>query len=247
VEAGLFDQCTVLHEYLEAKTTTHEFVDLDHANCMGTDSSTWDMSFDGHAGNVTLTKAGVAVTSIKTPLKVTHEQNCAATPPTLSLQMDTVVLGSLSANSLTLASGSWLIDLGESFGAAHGLMWAYHPDVMATWQGTNMASLGNSCQENQNGISAAGCTFAYCQSQCASDPKCNGVALRKDLSECWFKSGAGIATKNNAAYAFIWNNRAPMPFVGVYQGTTSSGNPPASLLSSGSPRICWNDPCSFSY
>lgn len=97
-------QCTKLHEYLEAKTTTHDFANVEHANCLGSDSgSTWGWEFDGSTGNVTLSSDGSAVTSFKTPLKVSHAQNCSATPPALTLQMDTDVDGALTVGGVDVA------------------------------------------------------------------------------------------------------------------------------------------------
>ena len=40
---------------------------------------------------------------MKTPLKVTHAANCAGTAPTLSLQMDTVALGTLTVGGFDVA------------------------------------------------------------------------------------------------------------------------------------------------
>ena len=42
--------CTQLFEYLEHKTVTHEFVEAENANCLGSDRSAWEASFNGHDG-----------------------------------------------------------------------------------------------------------------------------------------------------------------------------------------------------
>ena len=42
--------CTQLHEYLEHKTVTHEFVEAENANCLGSDKTAWKASFNGHVG-----------------------------------------------------------------------------------------------------------------------------------------------------------------------------------------------------
>tara|TARA_B110001452_G_scaffold225910_1_gene200078 strand:- start:680 stop:1738 length:1059 start_codon:yes stop_codon:yes gene_type:complete len=113
-------QCTELHEYLESKTTTHEFFDVEHANCLGPDSSsTWSWAYDGHKGNVTLSSDGSAVTAFKTPLRVTHAQDCSTVLPTLTLQLDTQVDGALSVagalsapNGLTSATSSVILHPG---------------------------------------------------------------------------------------------------------------------------------------
>jgi hypothetical protein len=44
VPAERFEVCTHMHEYLETKTTTHEFADLD--TCLGPDASKWSAKFD---------------------------------------------------------------------------------------------------------------------------------------------------------------------------------------------------------
>ena len=102
VPADRFEVCTHMHEYLESKTTTHEFADLDA--CLGPDASKWSAKFDGASSNVTLSYDAAAMATLKTPLKVTHAADCGNVPPTLNVQMDTVHDGSLtlSDGSLTL-------------------------------------------------------------------------------------------------------------------------------------------------
>ena len=85
-----------MHEYLETKTTTHEFADLD--TCLGPDASKWSAKFDGASSDVTLSYDAVVMTTLKTPLKVTHAADCSNVTPTLNVQMDTVL-----AHTLTLA------------------------------------------------------------------------------------------------------------------------------------------------
>ena len=85
-----------MHEYLETKTTTHEFADLD--TCLGPDASKWSAKFDGASSDVTLSYDAAVMTTLKTPLKVTHAADCGNVPPTLNVQMDTVL-----AHTLTLA------------------------------------------------------------------------------------------------------------------------------------------------
>jgi hypothetical protein len=111
IEAERYRKCTLIHEYLEGKTTTHEFENLEHANCLGADSSKWTTSFNGHTSNVTLSNDGNAVSSFKTPLKVTHAENCGTVAPALTLQMDTTVDGDLKVQgwltqTLSLLDGS---------------------------------------------------------------------------------------------------------------------------------------------
>ena len=102
VPAERFEVCTHMHEYLETKTTTHEFADLD--SCLGPDASKWSAKFDGAIANVTLSYDAAVMATLKTPLKVTHAADCGNVPPTLNVQMDTVHDGSLtlSGGSLTL-------------------------------------------------------------------------------------------------------------------------------------------------
>ena len=73
-----------------------QFENLEHANCLGADSSKWKASFNGHMSNVTLSNDGNAVSSFKTPLKVTHAEDCGTVAPALTLQMDTTVDGDLA-------------------------------------------------------------------------------------------------------------------------------------------------------
>ena len=60
------------------------------------------MQFDGTTSNVTLSN-GSTVVAVPTPLKVTHATDCAGTAPTLSLQMDTVALRSLTVGGFDVA------------------------------------------------------------------------------------------------------------------------------------------------
>lgn len=92
-------ECTQLYEYLEAKTTTHVFAAVEDSNCLGSDATSWSWGYNGHTGKITLGSGGSTVTSIATPLKVTHATSCGATLPTLTLQLDTTVAGSLTVGS----------------------------------------------------------------------------------------------------------------------------------------------------
>ena len=53
--------CTSVHEYLEDKTVTHVFENINDASCLGTDQSSWAVAYSGVSGNVTL--SGSASTS----------------------------------------------------------------------------------------------------------------------------------------------------------------------------------------
>ena len=96
------EACTALHEYIEQKTTTHEFVDV--SQCLGSDSNAWSFQYDGATSNVTLSSAGAPVAAWPTPIKVTHAAACSSAAPTLSLQLNTVALGSLSVGGFDIAA-----------------------------------------------------------------------------------------------------------------------------------------------
>ena len=101
------DECTGLHEYLEKATTTHVFHDVNM--CLGSDAAKWAWQFDGTTSSTTLSGRHVVtganqVVTVKTPLKVTHAADCDSTAPTLSLQMDTVALGSLTVGDFDVAA-----------------------------------------------------------------------------------------------------------------------------------------------
>eukprot|EP00966_Prymnesium_polylepis_P261726 6046104-Prymnesium_polylepis.1 len=86
------EACTDVHEYLEHKTTTHEFNDLD--TCLGADHTKWKFRYDSSNAQIALSNDS-PVTTVKTSLKVTHAASCSNTAPSLTLQMDTVVSGAL--------------------------------------------------------------------------------------------------------------------------------------------------------
>jgi len=102
VAAGRFEACTMMHEYLESKTTTHEFEDL--ATCAGADESGWKVEFDGVAGNVTLTNGATVKSAFPTPLKVTHAASCSTVAPELQLQLNTNLAQSISLHGVDLTS-----------------------------------------------------------------------------------------------------------------------------------------------
>eukprot|EP00964_Phaeocystis_antarctica_P129665 scaffold93530_cov53-Phaeocystis_antarctica.AAC.1 len=108
------DKCSELHEYLEHKTTTHHFADVEA--CLGSDPANWAWQFDPASSSTTLSRDSAAVTAVPTPLRVTHAADCSGTAPTLSLQMDTVVLGSLTVGGLDVAQA--FLDMGATPSAA---------------------------------------------------------------------------------------------------------------------------------
>ena len=96
-------KCTSLHEYLEHKTTTHVFEDLDA--CLGTDPALWTASFDGANQSVSLSNQAV----VKTPLRVTHAANCSSDPPVLTVQHQTVHEQDVSINAAVTLDGALLL------------------------------------------------------------------------------------------------------------------------------------------
>ena len=94
-------ECTRLHEYLEHKTTTHHFDDV--YACLGNEPESWEMQLDGATSNITLSNGAAAVAMVPTPLKVVHAPRCHFDAPTLTLQMDTVALGTLTVGGFNVA------------------------------------------------------------------------------------------------------------------------------------------------
>ena len=101
IPAERFESCTALHEYLETKTTTHEFENLE--GCLGGDESSWSATFDGAHSNITMS-GDAGETSVLTPLKVTHSANCQTTQPTLTVQMNTELAHTLTLDGLDVAA-----------------------------------------------------------------------------------------------------------------------------------------------
>ena len=71
---------------------------------MPRDSAKWAWQFDGTTSSTTLSAGTAVAAAVPTPLKVTHAADCASTAPTLSLQMDTVVLGRLTVGGFDVAA-----------------------------------------------------------------------------------------------------------------------------------------------
>jgi len=139
VPAERFEVCTHMHEYLEGKTTTHEFADLD--TCLGPDASKWSAKFDGASSNMTLSYDAAVMATLKTPLKVTHAADCGNDPPTLTVQMDTVHDGSLTLGGNEVHSAPKLLfrydfpvaaTSGDHTFAADGSSWRDFPDLTYT-------------------------------------------------------------------------------------------------------------------
>lgn len=111
VAADRLEPCTLLHEYLESKTTTHEFSDVD--TCLGADESRWSFKYDGASTNQLTLSNGAntfsGAVTLKTPLKVTHAADCNVTAPTLNVQMDTVHDGTFTLGGATVESAVRLL------------------------------------------------------------------------------------------------------------------------------------------
>jgi len=102
-------ECTRMHEWLEAKTTTHEFEDIDE--CLGTSTQAdWSHAYHPTQAEVALSSGGSEVARVKTPLKVRHAANCSSNASALTLQMNTDVSGSFSVNGKDVGDAlAWLI------------------------------------------------------------------------------------------------------------------------------------------
>jgi len=94
-------KCTSLHEYLEHKTTTHEFEDLNR--CLGADHTKWKWKYLATQAGVQLSNSDPVATP-KTPLKVTHAADCANVSPMLTVQLDTSMAGTLSVSGASTFS-----------------------------------------------------------------------------------------------------------------------------------------------
>jgi len=116
------DKCTSLHEYLEHKTTTHEFADVD--SCLGADNSMWKWRYDSTgSASVVLSNGGTVAATVPTPLKVTHEAGCAQSSVSLQLpttvgqlsvtqrlvvnETDVMAVIATNSDSISSMSGSW--------------------------------------------------------------------------------------------------------------------------------------------
>ena len=172
VAPGRLQACTMVHEYLEEKTTTHSFDDI--SDCVGADESNWRTEFNGVTGNVTLKYGATAQSTFPTPLKVTHSATCATgVQPTLDLQLDTTagvlnVAGSLSLQGVSLTPT--LLALA----AYTNDPYAHYPQMGCT--GRNELKGG--------GDSPTSPTFAECQALCDGYPTCLSFEYYASDSTC---------------------------------------------------------------
>ena len=166
------EQCTGVHEYLEHKTTTHHFENINADTCLGSDPAKWAVEFDGTTSATTLSNGPAAVTAVPTPLKVTHSADCSGTAPTLSLQLDTVVLGSLTVGGFDVAAT--LRNLVPFAGClAPAANWRY------TWGGASV--------EMDAGAVAYGSsvTQTACFEACGSDSSCKQAVYNTASTACY--------------------------------------------------------------
>ena len=101
------------------------FLDATNAGCLGSDKDAWRASFDGSTANVTLSNAAGVVTTMATPLKVTHAVNCAAEQPTLTLQLPTEAASTLTVGGYDVAAA--LMTLGAKVADYDALVAALTP------------------------------------------------------------------------------------------------------------------------
>ena len=134
------DKCTELHEYLEHKTTTHHFADVEA--CLGGNPKNWAWKFDPASSSTTLSNGPAVVVAVPTPLRVTHAADCSGTAPTLSLQMDTVVLGSLTVGGLDVAQA--FLDMGATPSTAASPPAA--PPPCCRWTASSTCSPATRCR-----------------------------------------------------------------------------------------------------
>ena len=168
-------RCTGLHEYLEDKTTTHVFEDVD--SCLGTDETAWGWRFDStDAASVVLSSGGSTAATVPTPLKVTHSAGC--TSPTLELQLATTVSSLSVTGSLTVAG-----DL-----TVHGSLSLQGVDVLASMQALQSAT-------QSAAQSSTGCSLPWTRS-CNSPVVVNMQAVSSSLKS--FRGG--FATSTHAYY-----------------------------------------------
>ena len=153
--------CTMVHEYLETKTTTHSFADI--TDCAGADESNWGAEFNGVTGNVTLKNSASVQSSFPTPLKVTHSSSCTTgVQPTLDLQLDTNVAGSFSVQGVDLTSTLQVL-------SANLLpTYAQYPG----WACANRNEVKSSTDTDSACGGSSACTFTACQAICHKESTC---------------------------------------------------------------------------
>ena len=156
---------------------------------------------------MTLSNAAGVVATTPTPLKVTHAVNCAAEQPTLSLQLNTVALGSLTVNGINV--GASLTALGcDGAGCSPPTPSPPPspppPSPPPTWSYRGAKWCGK----------ATGATYAYFQ-------RCNGNSdAAHSVDACKTRCAT---TTGCVGFSLLINSACSMHFLGDFS-TCASGN-----------------------
>jgi len=193
--SGREKACTMVHEYLETKTTTHSFDDI--TDCAGAGESNWGAEFNGVTGNVTLKNGATTKSTFPTPLKVTHSATCTTgVQPTLDLQLDTTagvlnVAESLSLQGTDLTSKLLALSAGN-----------LNVEASLSLQGTDVTSkvlalaaytlptyerhTNWACSGKNGFMSSTGTkTFAECEALCDAGATCASFEYKWANSGCY--------------------------------------------------------------
>ena len=120
---------------------------------------------------------------VKTPLKVVHAADCAGTPPTLYLQMDTVALGSLTVGGFDVAKT--FLELGETAPPAQpppasGSASPSPPAAAFSYGGNGYCdsysgSCGGLCGTDGYLRKPSATSVAACQAECLASSWCEAI------------------------------------------------------------------------
>jgi len=170
--SGREKACTMVHEYLETKTTTHSFDDI--TDCAGAGESNWGAEFNGVTGNVTLKNGATTKSTFPTPLKVTHSATCTTgVQPTLDLQLDTTAGVLNVAESLSL-QGTDLTSKLLALAAYKNSGYASYPELACVSRNELKIS----------GAAPATPSFAECQALCDAAATCISFEYKASTSAC---------------------------------------------------------------
>ena len=170
--SGREKACTMVHEYLETKTTTHSFDDI--TDCAGAGESNWGAEFNGVTGNVTLKNGATTKSTFPTPLKVTHSATCTTgVQPTLDLQLDTTAGVLNVAESLSLQG----TDLTSKLLA----LAAYKNEPYANYPGLACVAMN---ELKSTADDPASPSFEGCQALCDAEATCISFEYKASTSGC---------------------------------------------------------------
>ena len=195
--SGREKACTMVHEYLETKTTTHSFDDI--TDCAGAGESNWGAEFNGVTGNVTLKNGATTKSTFPTPLKVTHSATCTTgVQPTLDLQLDTTAgvlnvaeslslqgtdltskLLALSAGNLNLAASLSL--QGTDLTSTLLALAVYKNEPYASYP--ELACVGRN-ELKSSGAAPATPSFAECRALCDAAATCSSFEYKASTNTC---------------------------------------------------------------